>query len=678
VRAACKKIGIVDPMAHQAEGVAIFLTMSVRGAIHPGAAALLHPLGERAAESVERRKARLHRLLAAHPPGGALLLDGMGLGKTFQAMATATLFRLVWARQHYLQQSIAPPPALVLVSTSLVGEWEEQLESHLGRALPKERRSIRYDGAGEARQERLVAARRAGMGFVFATYQTLASEWVAQARGTPSRPSHLLRGPWSMVLLDECHQARNGSSDFGPGSNVWNALQELDPDAFRVAMTGTPVCNSVRDLAGIASFVFPRHRVLRTAAFWDVKHLTDPLREVVAAAVMVRRTIESLGFPLPPKRIVDEWLELREDEVESYCELMSSVEVAYRMSRTAGPAKQEWSNKLRQRMDMLGLATCMGMRSKRRVGGGGGSGGGAVEGAGAGGEGEGEEEKEEEKEEREDTQPEEGAVELEPADPAPPPPALAPPLPPPPPAPASPIPPPTTPPLPPSSLMPRLSTKMARMLELLHTDILPVQSPGVRTGSVLIVARFVILLKHVQDVLRHYMPEVNMSLYHGGMDADARYDVVRALRAGRVHVVGLSAGAGNAGVNFSCSAHMILLDSASSLTPAINEDQVIARIHRKGQTRPCTIWRLAARRTVDEAVGIWIHRRKRNLASSFLDATIQRPHTEVKEEVEAEESLDASAAAAADATQPLYEPMEAMTLMELLRAHIPHRDDSRG
>ncbi len=69
--------------------------------------------------------------------------------------------------------------------------------------------------------------------------------------GTALRDLEGLSGVrWHRVVLDEAQAIKN------PASNVARALRDL-PSSFRLAMTGTPVENSLGDLWSILDFVNP-------------------------------------------------------------------------------------------------------------------------------------------------------------------------------------------------------------------------------------------------------------------------------------------------------------------------------------------------------------------------------------------------------------------------------------
>ncbi len=151
--------------------------------------------------------------------GGVLALD-MGLGKT------PTVLAHVLATQH-------EGPALVIAPPAVVGNWASEAK----KFVPGLRVRIHH-GATRATADE-IADEVADADLVITTYGTALRDLEG-----------LCDVPWHRVVLDEAQAIKN------PASNAARALREL-PSKYRLAMTGTPVENSLGDLWAILDYVNP-------------------------------------------------------------------------------------------------------------------------------------------------------------------------------------------------------------------------------------------------------------------------------------------------------------------------------------------------------------------------------------------------------------------------------------
>ena len=92
---------------------------------------------------------------------------------------------------------------------------------------------------------------------------------------------------------------------------------------------------------------------------------------------------------------------------------------------------------------------------------------------------------------------------------------------------------------------------------------------------------------------------------------------VEAFQDGEGEVFLISLRAGGTGLNLTAADYVIHLDPWWN--PAV-EDQASDRVHRIGQERPVTIYRLVARDTIEEKI-VELHRQKRELADSVLEGS---------------------------------------------------------
>jgi SNF2 family DNA or RNA helicase len=162
---------------------------------------------------------------------GACLADDMGLGKTVQTLALI-------ARE---RQGDHPEPVLLVCPTSVVGNWQKEAARFTPHLPVMVHHGVsRTRGQALAKQVRKYA-------MVISSYALL------------HRDFDLLKEiPWSGVVLDEAQNIKN------PETKQAKAARAL-PAGFRLALTGTPVENSVGDLWSIMEFLNPGFLGTQTA-----------------------------------------------------------------------------------------------------------------------------------------------------------------------------------------------------------------------------------------------------------------------------------------------------------------------------------------------------------------------------------------------------------------------------
>lgn len=154
---------------------------------------------------------------------GGLLGDDMGLGKTVQSIAVTVA----------LQNAAKPEerqPVLIVCPKSLTGNWRAEIE-RFAPAL----KVLVSQGGGRGEALKTIAAQDV----IITTYQLI-------IRDLEVYKKHGFR----LILLDEASYIRN------PDTDAAKALRSLNAKC-RLALTGTPVENSTRDLWSIYQFVLP-------------------------------------------------------------------------------------------------------------------------------------------------------------------------------------------------------------------------------------------------------------------------------------------------------------------------------------------------------------------------------------------------------------------------------------
>ncbi|MFI7388246.1 DEAD/DEAH box helicase [Streptomyces sp. NPDC049813] len=221
---------------------------------------------------------------------GACLADDMGLGKTI------TLIALHLHRQ---QAPETAGPTLVICPTSLMGNWQREIEKFApGTAVRRfhgGRRSLEDLDRGE---------------FVLTTYGTMRLD-----------AAHLAGTGWGMVVVDEAQHVKN------PHSATAKELRTIGARA-RVALTGTPVENNLSELWAILDWTTPgllgRLGTFRTRYANAVEGGKDPaaaerLARLVRPFLLRRRKADpGIAPELPPKTETDRAVSLTTEQAGLY------------------------------------------------------------------------------------------------------------------------------------------------------------------------------------------------------------------------------------------------------------------------------------------------------------------------------------------------------------------------
>ncbi|KAM0263121.1 hypothetical protein ACHAPA_008954 [Fusarium lateritium] len=154
---------------------------------------------------------------------GGILADDMGLGKTLQIIS--------------LMLTGGKGPTLIVAPVSVMSNWSQQIKRHVrGDHQPD---VFIYHGG-----EKATAAQLQKHDVVITSYGRLARE---RDQGVDrALTSHHIK--WRRVVLDEGHTIRN------PKTKVAEAACEINAES-RWVLTGTPIINSVKDLHSLVRFL---------------------------------------------------------------------------------------------------------------------------------------------------------------------------------------------------------------------------------------------------------------------------------------------------------------------------------------------------------------------------------------------------------------------------------------
>lgn len=218
---------------------------------------------------------------------GGLLADDMGLGKTLQL-----LYFIEW----HSQSCDDNKPYLIVAPVSLLENWENEYEKFFspqnlplcklygGVSLTKENNPIQNQQDAKRLQFKQI---------ILTNYETLRSYQIS-----------LGLVDFAIIALDEAQKIKT------PGTLITNASKALKAD-FKIAMTGTPVENTLVDIWCLMDFAVPgllgnakdfakEYQKPLSDENTDIKALTEQLRNNIG--VFIKRRLKSdVAKDLPKK-----------------------------------------------------------------------------------------------------------------------------------------------------------------------------------------------------------------------------------------------------------------------------------------------------------------------------------------------------------------------------------------
>lgn len=235
---------------------------------------------------------------------GGCLADDMGLGKTVTLIA--------------LHLHRASGATLVVCPASLLGNWEREIR-RFAPGVPVRR----FHGSARSLEDVEDAA-----GFVLTTYGTLRTD-----------PAPLAAVRWGLLVADEAQHVKNHRS------GTAKALR-LVPAAARVALTGTPVENTLSELWAILDWTAPgllgspaefRTRWAKPIEAGDAAAAERLSRLLRPFLLRRRKSDPGIAPELPPKTETDRPVALTADQVALYeavvREMMADIAASDGMAR---------------------------------------------------------------------------------------------------------------------------------------------------------------------------------------------------------------------------------------------------------------------------------------------------------------------------------------------------------
>lgn len=245
---------------------------------------------------------------------GACLADDMGLGKTLQTLA--------WFEHDNYAGNTGK--CLLVCPTSLVRNWQKE-----GGKFTPNLRLYEHHGSNRARTSQSLLANARGTDLVITTY------------GTMSQDLEVLREiPWRAVILDEAQNIKNSETTI---SRAARRLGENTP--FRLALTGTPIENSVLDLWTLFDFLNPgllgtknefkakfsslltSKKVDSSSVDGQREQAAESLQQLTNPFILRRKKSDPLIVPeLPDKIEIDECCYLTIEQAELYRAVLKETE----------------------------------------------------------------------------------------------------------------------------------------------------------------------------------------------------------------------------------------------------------------------------------------------------------------------------------------------------------------
>lgn len=221
---------------------------------------------------------------------GGILGDDMGLGKTAQIIAL-----VAWAIERKTIDNF-----LIVVPSTLIENWKREFQFFAPSLKP-------YTHHGSLRTGSIEILLRENI--IITTYSMIIND------------QYLFNKiKWGAIILDEASLIKN------PQSERKISLSDLDSEV-KIAMTGTPVENSLIDLWSISDFVLPGY--LETQELFSKKYIRQNIEQTLeevnlevlrndVSFIMLRRKKEDVLDSLPEKIDIHQALQMNINEANLY------------------------------------------------------------------------------------------------------------------------------------------------------------------------------------------------------------------------------------------------------------------------------------------------------------------------------------------------------------------------
>ncbi|KAG4421654.1 hypothetical protein IFR04_005154 [Cadophora malorum] len=264
---------------------------------------------------------------------GGILADDMGLGKTLQVISAIL--------------EGGPGSTLIIAPVSVMSNWAQQIERH----VKKERnmKVLTYHGSG---RKRMTFKDFSEYDVVITTYGTLSTEYLPRDAKNPEklpRKEGIFSMNWTRIVLDEGHTIRNPSTKSAIAATACLAK-------CRWVLTGTPIVNTIKDLYSMLKFLGITGGLERLELFNAI--LTRPLGLGDRNADLILHTImrtmclrrkKDMAFvdlKLPELSEYVHRIAFRKDEREKYDALQAEAQGMVQKLKNAKPGQNVYRHVL--------------------------------------------------------------------------------------------------------------------------------------------------------------------------------------------------------------------------------------------------------------------------------------------------------------------------------------------
>ncbi|KAL3427406.1 SNF2 family domain-containing protein [Phlyctema vagabunda] len=243
---------------------------------------------------------------------GGILADDMGLGKTLQIIS--------------LILEGGPGTTLIIAPVSVMSNWVQQAERHIDK--PSQLKILTYHGSN---RKQMTNKDFANYDVVITAYGTLSSECYPRgSKNAVSVPTQygLFCMNWRRVVLDEGHTIRN------PNTKASVAACSLMANS-RWVLTGTPIVNTIKDLYSMLKFLQITGGLERLELFNAILTRTlaagDPNAEILLQTIMRtmclrrKKDMKFVDVKLPQLSEYVHRIQFRKDEKEKYDALLAEA-----------------------------------------------------------------------------------------------------------------------------------------------------------------------------------------------------------------------------------------------------------------------------------------------------------------------------------------------------------------
>jgi superfamily II DNA or RNA helicase len=242
---------------------------------------------------------------------GACLADDMGLGKTLQVLGLLSV--------HKQSRSGGRGPALLVVPTTLIANWCAEID----RFMPALKVLVAHPSV-TPRSELLDPG----------PDDIDDRDLVITSYGSVSRFAWITERPWRLLVLDEAQAIKN------PGTAQSRAVKGISATS-RIALTGTPIENSLGDLWSLFDFLNPGLLGARGEFSRYARNLTErpggyaSLRRLVSPYILRRmKTDPRVIADLPGKTELKTWCSLSRAQAALYQQAVKDL--SHKLQTTTG------------------------------------------------------------------------------------------------------------------------------------------------------------------------------------------------------------------------------------------------------------------------------------------------------------------------------------------------------